>query len=109
MESHLIDVIAHVTWLPEAIRSESDKLITDDWMRNVVKSASDYGVAIEINSAWNVPNERFVKECIHQGVKLSIGSDAHEVSQVGEVPYAIKILNRLNVTNDLVFIPNKLP
>ena len=65
METHLVDIIAHVTWLPENIRSESTKLITDDWLTNIVTSASDHGVAIELSSAWNVPNEIFIKECIH--------------------------------------------
>lgn len=108
MESHLVDVIAHVTWLPEAIRPESDTLITDSWIKDVVKSASDYGVAIELSSAWKVPNEVFIKECVHQGVKLSIGSDAHEVSRVGDVSYALNILKRLNVADDLIFIPAKV-
>jgi histidinol phosphatase-like PHP family hydrolase len=108
MESHLVDVINHVTWLPEAIRSESDSLITADWVRSVVKTASDYGVAIELNSAWKVPDEFFVKECVHQGVKLSIGSDAHEASRVGEVSYAQQIMKSLNISADLIFIPAKL-
>ena len=107
MESGLVDIVAHVTWLPEAIRAESDRLITDDWIKSVVESAGDRGVAIELSGAWNVPNERFVTECLHQGVKLSIGSDAHEVKQVGEVSYALEILKRLAIPNDLVFIPKR--
>lgn len=105
MESRLIDVIAHVTWLPEAIRTESKKLITDDWIKSIVKAASDFDVAIELNGAWKVPEESFVMKCLHQGVKLSIGSDAHESLQVGEVSYAINMLNRLAVSKDNIFIP----
>lgn len=108
MESRLIDVIAHITWLPDAIRAESDNLITDDWTKSVVQSASDYGVAIELSGAWNVPNEDFVKECLRQGVKLSIGSDAHDASKVGEVAYAVEMLKSLDVVNDLIYLPKRI-
>ena len=105
MESRLIDVVVHVTWIPEAIRAESSKLITDDWIKSIVKAASDFDVAIELSGTWKVPDERFVMECLHQGVKLSIGSDAHESLRVGEVSYAVNMLNRLAVSKDNIFIP----
>ncbi|UCH01891.1 MAG: PHP domain-containing protein [Candidatus Bathyarchaeota archaeon] len=105
MESRFVDVLAHVTWLPEAIRGESRKLITDDWIKDVVKSASANNVAIEISGAWEVPDERFIKESIQQGVKVSIGSDAHEASQIGHTSYAIHMLYRLNIAPDYIFLP----
>lgn len=107
MESGLLDVIAHATWLPETIRGETSSLITDAWIESVVDAASDCGVAVELNGAWKVPDERFVNECLRRGVKLSIGSDAHFPSMVGEVGYAVDMLKNLNVPDNLIFLPRK--
>jgi histidinol phosphatase-like PHP family hydrolase len=108
MESGLLDIIAHVTWLPEAVRKETQKLITNSWIDSIVDAANDFGVVIELNGAWKVPDERFVYKCLRSGVKLSIGSDAHHPSMIGKVGYPVEILKRLDVPEDLIFIPKGL-
>ena len=105
IESELLDVLAHPTWLPEAIRPQTKRLITMDWINSVVHSASDHDVAIEISGAWKVPDELFVKECISMGVKLSLGSDAHDASRIGDVAYGINLLKQVNATSEDVFVP----
>jgi len=107
METGLIDVIAHATWLPEVIRAEA-KLIDEKWIRSVVEAASTNEVAIELNSTWKVPDENFVRECIRQGVKLSIGSDAHIKSMVGEIGYPLQVLKVVGATKENLYVP-RLP
>ena len=70
METGLLDIIAHVTWLPETIRPQTDSVITKEWIKSVVRAACDNHVAIELSGAWKVPDEEFVRECLRQGVML---------------------------------------
>ncbi len=108
MESGILDVIAHASWLPEIIQKETHRKITKDWMESVVDAFCDEGVAVELNCAWKVPDERFVEYCVKKGVKLSIGSDAHQRLMIGKTDYAINILKKMKVPKDLIFIPTSL-
>lgn len=108
MESKVIDVIAHLTWLPEDIRGMASSLITDDWVDSVVRTAASLGVAIEINGSWTVPDEQVVKKCLKEGVKLSMGSDAHRASDVGNIKYPLTLLSRLGAGLDDLYLPRKL-
>jgi putative hydrolase len=105
MESRVIDVLVHVTWLPETIRSEANTLITREWMKSLIDTASDNEVAIELNGAWEVPSVEFVRLCLKQGVKVSVGSDAHTVKEIGNVTYPLKILNIVEANVEDLFIP----
>ena len=107
MESGLIEVIAHVTRLPETLLSESNRLITYDWIDSVVDAASDYGIAVELSGAWKIPDERFVTECLKQGVKLSLGSDAHSLQMVGDTRYGVELMKQLEIDKDSIFLPKK--
>jgi histidinol phosphatase-like PHP family hydrolase len=105
IESDLIDVIVHPTWLPKTIRAQTKQLITQDWIESIVGTASKHKVAIEISGAWKVPDEPFVLECLRQGVKLSIGSDAHAYSMIGKVGYAIRLIARVNAPLESIYLP----
>lgn len=105
MESRIIDVLVHVTWLPEAIRSQSKKLISQEWMESLINTASDNNVAIELNGAWEVPSAEFVLLCLKYGVKVSVGSDAHTMREIGNVTYPLKILKIVKANVEDLLIP----
>jgi putative hydrolase len=105
MESGLLDVLAHPTWLPEDLRADSGRLLTPDWIRSLIRSAADNGVAMEASGVWRVPDEAFARECLRQGVKISIGSDAHDPGSVGRTAYAIALLRAAGAGDEDLFIP----
>jgi histidinol phosphatase-like PHP family hydrolase len=105
METGLIDILAHPTWLPEGIRSQAADLVTAEWVDEVVDAARDWGVAMEVSGAWRVPEEPFVRRCISRGVELSIGSDAHNINMVGETGYAVDLLKRAGAQAQDIFLP----
>jgi len=107
METRLIDILAHPTWLPEGIRSRAADLITDEWVSSVVDAAHDCGVAIEASGAWRVPDEAFIRKCLDHGVKLSVGSDAHNVNMIGKTSYAVDLLKKVGVQAEDVFLPSE--
>ncbi|MEM4699633.1 MAG: PHP domain-containing protein [Candidatus Nezhaarchaeales archaeon] len=108
IERRSVDVIAHLTWLPEDLRSAEGRLITDDWIDSVVGAAASAGVAIEVNGMWEVPDERVVRRCLREGVKLSMGSDAHRASDVGNLDYPLRLLGELGASAEDLFIPKCL-
>ncbi len=105
MESRVINVLVHATWLPEAIRSQSKNLIKYEWMKSLINTALDNDVAIEINGAWEVPNAEFILLCLKYGVKISVGSDAHTIKEIGNVAYPLKILNIVSADVEDLFMP----
>jgi len=107
IESDLLDVLVHPTWLPEDIRPQTKHLISKDWIESIVDASSDHQVAIEISGAWKVPDELFVAQCLRHGVKLSIGSDAHTPSGIGDVGYAVDLLRRVGAPSESVFLPDQ--
>lgn len=106
IESKLIDVLAHPTWLPESIRVQSNQLITQNWINEVVNVAADHNVAIEMSGAWKVPNLTFIKKCLQKGVKLSVGSDAHTAQMIGQTKYSRYLVREAKVPMEHVFLPN---
>ncbi|MFH0897883.1 MAG: PHP domain-containing protein [Candidatus Bathyarchaeota archaeon] len=105
METGLLNIIAHVTWLPESIRPQTGSLVTKEWIKSVVKAACDNSVAIELSGAWKVPDEDFARECVHQGAMLSAGSDAHSARMVGHVEYSFELMKRIEAPPNFLFIP----
>ena len=95
IETGLIDILAHPTWLPWSIRNKTKDIVTSDWIQDLLKAAKNNGVAMEINGAWHVPDDDFILQCINQGVKISIGSDAHTCSKIGNVNYPVEVLKRI--------------
>ncbi len=93
IKSDVVDVIGH----PNIGFSE-------DLMVELANIAKDYGTAFEINSSYKVPRDQFLRICLNNSVKLSIGSDSHSLESVGNIKWCINALERNNVElNDLFF------
>jgi len=108
MEHHDFDVISHPTQLPPSLRSQAEKLITDEWARNFISAAATYDVAIEVNCGMKLPNEAFVKKCLREGVKIATGSSAHDPAKVGDLDYAKQLIEKLRVEEDQIYRPRNL-
>lgn len=61
----------------------------------VVKLLREYGAAAELNFHINTPPEPFFERCIESGVKLTFGSDAHSLYEVGDFAMHLDLLNRI--------------
>ncbi len=99
-----VDIFANPTFLPEAIAKEYDTLWTEKRMRKIIDAAVKYGVAIEINSLYNIPSAKFLRLAKESGVKFSFGSNAHN-DGVGKLDYSIKMGKELGLTRDDMFMP----
>jgi len=54
-----------------------------------------YGTAVEINYHTNEPPAEFFRMCIENGIKLSLGSDSHNLYEVGEFYAHLKFLQEI--------------
>ncbi|MBR0138101.1 MAG: phosphatase [Erysipelotrichaceae bacterium] len=77
----------------------------------VVLAAKEYGVALEVNnssvrSRWKknvIENiHTYLELCMKHRAFISVGSDAHDPSQIGVFDHAIKLLDEFGFDEDLI-------
>lgn len=78
------------------------------WYEAVFSRAAASGKAVELHCATRTPDPDAVKIGLRLGVKFSIGSDAHSLDRVGEVSWALDLLESLGATENDVFLPESL-
>ncbi len=74
-----IDILAH----PFRIFAWSKLPVPSELFQPVAELLARYGVAAEINFHCNQPEPEFFRECLKRNVKLSFGSDSHNLYEVG--------------------------
>jgi len=90
-----IDILAHPTRIFRREKLE----IPQEVISPIVQRAKERGIAIEINShTQRDPSERFIQTCIDEGVKLAMGTDTHEIVEIGDFSHQKAILNKLGVS-----------
>lgn len=67
----------------------------------VVRLLRRHGVAAELNFHTNSPDPEFFRLCIDAGVRISLGSDAHEQYEVGELAQHLQFLEDFGYGGDL--------
>ena len=58
-------------------------------------------VAVEINFHHNLPDPEFISGCIDAGIKISLGSDAHALWELGAFAFHLEFLRRLGYAGDI--------
>ncbi len=72
--------------------------------RKLVDMAEQLGIAIELNSSHKSPTESFLELCRDRKLTYSIGSDAHNLSKVGDVGWSVENAKRY-MTRAKLFSP----
>lgn len=85
-----IDILAH----PFRIFRRNGLPLPENLFQPVAKILKTHNVAAEINFHTNEPSPEFIRICIEHGVKLSFGSDAHNLYEVGEFYPHLKLLEQ---------------
>ena len=66
-----------------------------------VRLLREHDVAAEINFHTNEPPQAFVRLCLEAGVKLTLGSDAHNLYEVGEFAPHLALIGACGFDGDL--------
>ena len=99
MSKTRIDIVAH----PFHLHGNLARYLTREEILEFMKLAAERGVAIELNSKYHSPDDDFLRACLREGVKLSIGTDAHTPGEVGRIDWALATLRRVGAgESDLI-------
>ena len=96
MRKNRVDVVAH----PFRLHNNLAPYLSPEDIDEFVELAAETGAAIEINSKYRVPDEELLRACLREGVKLSIGTDAHTAAEVGMVDWQMAMLKRIGAKED---------
>jgi putative hydrolase len=104
IEHRKVDVVGHPFFfhqnlLPYLAREE---------IEGFVRLAANRGVAMEVNLKYRVPDDEFLKLCLREGIKFSIGSDAHRPSEVGRIDWALSALRRVGAKREDMILDDLL-
>jgi hypothetical protein len=99
-----LDILANVSWLPQAIAAGYDALWTEPRMTKVIETAVKYQVALEISSSFKLPKLPFLKLAKAAGVKFTFGSNGR-YPNMGKLDYSIRTAKELGLTRSDMFTP----
>jgi histidinol phosphatase-like PHP family hydrolase len=100
-----IDILAHPTLLPIAVRKEHPESVwTEAQEDRLVRALARSGIAFEISSRYK-PHERLVRRAYAEGVRLALGSDGHRAEQVGNIDFSLSLARAIGVRDDELYDP----
>lgn len=80
-------ILAHLfSVLPKCGLDESE--VTDEHLRSLGAALARHDAAVEANEKWRCPSWRVLESLAGMGVRLTAGSDAHRVEDIGQWDYA---------------------
>ncbi|NQU41778.1 metallophosphoesterase [bacterium] len=91
-----IHVLAH----PFRVFRRSGQETPRDLFEPTMRLLKRHGVAAEVNFHTQEPSEEFIRLCLDAGVRLSFGSDAHNLYEIGEFTPHIDLLRRCGYSGD---------
>lgn len=102
-----VDIFAHPTLVPPPLRLlDPHELWSEAHEARVVTALRSAGIAFEVSSRYP-PHERLVQRAAHAGVRLSLGSDGHARTQVGNVAPALALTRAAGVSDDALYDPTR--
>jgi histidinol phosphatase-like PHP family hydrolase len=103
--SEPIHIIANVTFLPEEIRADYDKLWTDQRVMKLINACVKNDVAIEINARYRIPSPKILKMAKKAGAKFVFGANSHSRNQAKQMDYCLEMIKELGLTEKNMFKP----
>ena len=92
-----LDILAHPTRMFKAHKIEVPREVA----RPIILKAKETNTALEINSHnYPDPDIYFIRMCIDEGVKLSLGTDTHRIAEFGDFSMQKRILGEAGVSED---------
>ncbi len=102
--SEPINIWSNPTYLPESLQPQYDRLWTPKRMAQLIEAAVKNGVAIEINSKYQIPSVTFLNLARKQGAKFAFGSNRHD-DEPGNLDYCLKMSKELGLAPAEIYVP----
>ncbi|MGI6625624.1 MAG: PHP domain-containing protein [Limnochordia bacterium] len=78
-------------------REVAKRFFAKDWQEQVARLAAARQVAIELHAATKTPRLDFIRLCQKEGCIFSVGSDAHGTESVGQIDWALEVIEELGI------------
>lgn len=100
-----VDIWAHPTLLPTALRRfPLEELWTEAREERAVAAIRASGIAFEISNRYRA-HERFVRRAHDRGVRLSLGSDGHVPTGVGDITWPLALARTVGARDEELYDP----
>lgn len=109
MSKYPMDILGHCKEMPFFEDIGVDNNIIKDWEKAIIGLCKKHNTAIEISGLWKCPEERMIKLAKSEHIKFSFGCDCHEVKDILDLDYSIKMAEKLGFTDEDLFIPVRKP
>lgn len=77
--------------------SIAERFFDISYIDELIKRLKKSGKALELHCITSTPREKVIEKMISCNVPLSLGSDAHDLSSVGNISWGINILKKYNI------------
>ncbi|HPC17857.1 MAG TPA: hypothetical protein PLC72_15720, partial [Candidatus Hydrogenedentes bacterium] len=104
LESGPVNILANVSWLPEAFKGDHDRLWTERRVRRIAEAAVKRGAAIEISGGMKLPKRPFLQIAKAAGAKFSFGTNGR-YPNMGKIDYCLETAQALGLTSADIFVP----
>jgi len=88
-----INIYVNPTFLPDTIAKRYDELWTKERMMKVVKALKKSGVALEINTRYQIPSAKFIALAKKEGIKFTFGTNNGEAN-LGYLEYGLQMIDK---------------
>jgi len=99
-----IDVLGHpFRWISNQLP------VSKEIVRQIVGEAKNAGIALELNGHFVIPTDvDMLQACVEFGVPVSIGTDSHALSEIGDFSYHLSTIDAagLSIAKIKLFTPN---
>lgn len=106
IETQHFDILANVSWLPDAIAADYDTLWSEARVAKILDAAVKHRVAIEISSGFNLPKLPFLQQAKRAGCTFTFGSNGR-YPKMGLLDYSVSMAQALELTESDMFLPQR--
>jgi len=88
-----INIYVNPTFLPDTIAKRYDELWTKERMMKVIKALKKSGVALEINTRYQIPSAKFIALAKKEGIKFTFGTNNGDANP-GYLEYGLQMIDK---------------
>ena len=88
-----INIYVNPTFLPDTIAKRYDELWTKERMMKVIKALKKSGVALEINTRYQIPSAKFIALAKKEGIKFTFGTNNGDAN-LGYLEYGLQMIDK---------------
>jgi histidinol phosphatase-like PHP family hydrolase len=100
-----IEIFAHPTLVPHELRTvPGEELWSEQHEERLVQALRRNDICFEVSNRYRA-HPRLVQRAVQAGVRLSLGSDGHQVEQIGNLAWPLELTRALGVPDDALYDP----